>query len=389
MSNPRNFIVFDIVPPRTLPEIRQKKVAEVVALISTLTAGTGHVKHIVQQKIHPNNSTYIGTGKIEELKDIITRDHIECIVVNDIMKAGQIFDLTMALWHINPNLKVWDKVDLILQIFKKNAHTAEAKMQIELAAMRHMGPRIYGMGMILSRQGGGIGTKGIGETNTERMKRHWREEMGKTEKKIASLQEDLEDRIRKRKDKGIKTVALVGYTNAGKTSLFNALTRKEKLAKDILFATLDSSTGYLVGDYDPASPPRSFEKRPPILVTDTIGFMKGMPPSLIKAFSSTLTETRHADLILHVVDSSDEEIEEKIKVVEKTLAEIGADKITSLLLLNKMDLPPSAPFTKIVTLVKDQHAIPISVKDHESLASVRWNIRQKLHLETKGVGDRG
>lgn len=385
MTNPKNFIVFDIVPPHTPPDISEKKVQEAVALISTLTSGTGKVKHIVQQKIHPNASTYMGTGKIEEMKELVKQDGIECIVINDILKAGQIFDLTVALWNINPNLKVWDKVDLILQIFKKNAHTAEAKMQIELAAMRHMGPRIYGMGMILSRQGGGIGTKGIGETNTERMKRHWREEMRKTEDKIKKLQEDLNERIRKRKDKGIKTVALVGYTNAGKTSLFNALTRKEKLSKDILFATLDSATGYMVGDYDSKSPPRSFEKKPPILVTDTIGFMKGMPPSLVKAFSSTLTETRHADLILHIVDSSDEDIEEKIKIVETALREIGADNITSLLLLNKMDMPPKAPIEKISSLIKNLHAIPISTKDDESLAGVRWNIRQKLHLESENA----
>ncbi|MFO0703668.1 MAG: GTPase HflX [Patescibacteria group bacterium] len=378
MQNPSKFIVFDIVPPHTSLYRSDKRIEETVKLLENLTGDKGKVIHIVQQKTHPNLSTFMGTGKIEEVKGLILQDHIDCIVLNDIVKPGQIFDLTMALWHTKPDIKVWDRVDLILQIFRKNAHTAESKLQIELAAMRHMGPRIFGMGMVLSRQGGGVGTRGLGETNTERMKRHWREEIRKTEDRIKKLQEDLSERIRKRKDSGVKTVALVGYTNAGKTSLFNALTRKEKLSKDMLFATLDSATGYMKGDYDPNSPPRSFEKRPPILITDTIGFMQGMPPSLVKAFSSTLTETKSADLILHIVDSSDKDFEEKIDVVENTLKEIGSDNIPSLLLLNKMDEPPQAPLARIVTLIKKYHAIPISTRDDESLAGVRWNIRQAL-----------
>lgn len=378
MKVPRNFIVFDIVPPHTPDYFRDKSIAETLELVKTLTHGEGEVLHVVQQKTHPNSGTYMGTGKIEDLMPVIKNDKIECIIVNDILRAGQIYDLTMAFWQVNPDIKVWDKADLILQIFRRNASTASAKLQIELAAMRHMGPRIFGMGMILSRQGGGVGTKGIGETNTERMKRHWRVEMKKTEEKLEKLQEDLKERIKKRKDRGIKSVALVGYTNAGKTSLFNALTHKSKLAKDALFATLDSATGYMSEDFDSSSPPRSFNRKSPILITDTIGFMKGMPPSLIKAFSSTLIETKYADLIVHIVDSSDEDIVEKIAIVTKTLAEIGADKTQSLLLFNKMDLPPHAPLGRIVELIKEHKGIPVSTKDDESLRSVRWHIRQAL-----------
>lgn len=368
MTQPKHFIVFDIVPPHTPPELSERGIAETISLIHTLTGGSAVIKHIVQQRTHPHPSTFIGTGKLEEIVHMVGQDKIDAIVINNLVKPGQIFELTKRFWNEYPDLVIWDRVDLILQIFKKHAHTAESKLQIEIAAMGHMGPRIFGMGMVLSRQGGGVGNRGIGETNTERMKRHWRDELKKTEKKLEALQKDRQVRMEKRKNDYIKTVALVGYTNAGKTSLFNALTGKQKLSKDVLFATLDSVTGSLHIPYTESH--RSGDHVPKILVADTIGFMSGLPPALITAFRSTLTETTSADLILHVVDASDEKIEEKMTTVNETLHELGTDHIEKLVVYTKTDLAPNAHIDTVKRVIKTTPGILIAKDDPTSIANL-------------------
>ena len=156
-----------------------------------------------------------------EAKELISRERIDIVVLNGLIKPGQLYEMKMFFMKAKRSIEIWDRVDLILQIFSKHADTAESRLQIELAAMRHMGPRIYGMGMELSRQTGGIGARGIGETNTERMKRHWREQMKQTRDKLEKLARDRERQLERRKRVGLSTVSLVGYTNAGKTSLFN------------------------------------------------------------------------------------------------------------------------------------------------------------------------
>jgi len=226
-------------------------------------------------------------------------------------------------------VQVWDRIDLILKIFAKHAHTAEAKLQITLASIQHMGPRIYRMGMDLSQQGGGIGTRGAGETNTEKMRRHLAAQADTIRKKLEHFARVRETHRKGRERAGMRTAAIVGYTNAGKSSLLNALTRKGAYVADELFATLDTRVGKLrlggaAGGVD-------------ILLSDTIGFIQDLPPSLVAAFRSTLEEAVHADLLLHVVDASDPRADEKVAVVEDILCQLGAMGVPRLRVWNKTD----------------------------------------------------
>src|SRR3990167_4800655 len=235
---------------------------------------------VTQKTDYPYKATFIGSGKAEEVADKIAEEKIDVVVINGVLKPGQLYTLEKIFFRANPKIKVLDRLNLILQIFSQHAHTKEAKLQIDLAGLRHMGPRTFGMGYILSRQGGGIGTVGVGETNTELMKRHWRDEVRRISSELTRLSGERMKQIEKRKSIGFLTASLVGYTNAGKTMLFNRLTKKENYVSDNLFATLDSTVGKVILS----------GKRRDIAVSDTIGFIKNLPPDLIEAFKSTLME---------------------------------------------------------------------------------------------------
>jgi GTP-binding protein HflX len=185
------------------------------------------------------------------------------------------------------------------------------------------------MGVEMSRQGGGIGTRGIGETNTERMKRHWAAQMKKVEEKLEKMSASRERQLNRRQRAGLKTVSLVGYTNAGKTSLYNRLAGKRKFARNLLFATLDPSVGKL---FLPQSGRTT-------LVSDTIGFIQGLPPDLLQAFTSTLMESIFAEALVQVVDAADDRIDDKLVVVDEVLAELGLDSRPRILVFNKIDSP--------------------------------------------------
>lgn len=320
-------ILIDCIPPQISKREAQYRIEEAENLIKTF-GGVALVK-IIQKKLRPNYNTYIGKGKIDEIIEENKDLKANIIIVNNELKPRQTYNLSELVRK--QKLKVWDRVDLILKIFEKHASTNEAKLEIQLASIKHMGPRIFGMGMELSQQAGGIGTRGKGETNIEFMRRH----LSKMEDRLKS---DLQKckKVRKlhrkgRKRKNLKTIGIIGYTNAGKTSILNALTHKGALAADKLFATLDTRVGklYLEGQ-------NQLEGRE-ALVSDTIGFIQDLPTQLIKSFQSTLEETIEADILLHVIDINDPRMEEKIKIVNRILAQIDALFKPTIYVFNKVD----------------------------------------------------
>lgn len=326
-SRKMRFLLVGVVPKRNMTdELVMKEMEELWSLVTTL--GNGEiVDAMVQRADHPDGATYIGPGKSEEVTQKVQEKNIDIVVINGIAKPGQLFNLQKKISPEKLSVAVWDRIDLILAIFSLHAHTSEAKLQIELAKMHHMGPRIYGMGKIMSNQAAGIGAVGVGETNTELMKRHWAKAKEKVEEQLKKLATEKEHQIDRRKRMGLTTISIVGYTNAGKTTLFNVLTKKNKLEANQLFATLDSSVGKV---YLP-----TLQKE--VLVSDTIGFIKNLPPNLIQAFTSTLSESVHADILLHVIDSADPEMIAKIATVESILTDLQVNNAYKIYVFNKID----------------------------------------------------
>ncbi|MCI0470926.1 MAG: GTPase HflX, partial [Candidatus Aminicenantes bacterium] len=318
-------ILVDIIPPQTTPEESLARLNELERLVSTY--GGFVIIRKIQRRQMPDYKTYIGKGKVDEIKEIALNEKAEYIIINNLLKPEQLYNME-AIFEKH-GVKVWDKIDLILEIFAKHAATKEAKLQIELAKLRHLGPRIAKMGTELMRQGGGVGTRrGKGETNIEIMKRHIRAREQVIKKELAKVEKNQAGQREKRKNTGFKTVAIVGYTNAGKSQLLKSLTNKEVKIKDELFATLDSRIGKVYLS----------EISRCCLVSDTIGFIRDLPPELIEAFHSTLAETIYADLILHVVDVDDLDMEWKMDVVNQVLKRLDCEAKKMIYVFNKTDL---------------------------------------------------
>lgn len=316
-------ILIDLIHPRMLKEHALDRMEELEELVNTY-GGIVIVKKW-QKRFAPHPKTYIGTGKVYELGQEAKQLGANLIVINGELKPRQTYEISETLRK--HKVQVWDRIDLILKIFAKHAKTTEARLEIELASIRHMGPRIFGMGMELSRQAGGIGTVGIGETNIERMKRHLREKEHRIKEKLEKYERGRGLQRAARKRQYLKTIAIVGYTNVGKTTLLNALTGRREYAADVLFATLDTRVGQL---YLPLSHQR-------VLVSDTIGFIKHLPLELLNAFASTLSEAVDADLLLHVADASDTHLFQQMDVVEDILRRLQVAQKPRLLVINKMD----------------------------------------------------
>lgn len=294
------------------------------------------LKHI-QKRWNPDYNTYIWWWRLEEIMQEMQESWAQLLILWNILKPHQIYKINEKLKTIWA--KAWDRVDLILKIFEKNAKTQESRLQIELASIKHMWPRIFDMWMELWSQWswGSKLSRWKWETNTEIMKRH-------LEKRILNIKKDLENykKVREvhrnaRIKKWLNTVWIVGYTNAWKSSLMNVLTWKWVLSENKLFATLWTSVWKmtLFNEFDEKNP--EYKKPTEILINDTIWFIRDLPPNLIEAFASTLEDSIESDILLHVIDSSDPKIEEKIKVVDDILDEIKANQ-KRIYVFNKIDL---------------------------------------------------
>lgn len=354
-------ILIDIIPPETTPEESLSRLNELERLVSTY-GGFVIIRKIQKRQI-PNYSTYIGKGKTEEIREIAVREKAEYVIVNNLLKPEQLYNLEFIFEK--HRIKVWDKIDLILAIFAKHAVTKEAKLQIELARLRHLGPRISKMGLELMKQGT---VRGKGETNIEVMKRHIKRHEQNIRKQLKSIEKNQENQREKRRGAGFKTVAIVGYTNAGKSQLLNSLTRKEVKIRDELFATLDSRIGKL---YLP-------QKKACCLISDTIGFIRDLPPELIEAFHSTLSETIHADLILQVVDAEDLDLEQKMETVNQVLLKLRCDHKKMIYVYNKTDLLSKEQRHLIEKKYHTLSPVFISAKEKTNLQELKTAIAEKL-----------
>ncbi len=282
------------------------------------TAGAKTIKLFTQKLQHPDSKTFIGKGKLEEIKNYISGKDIRVAIFDDELSGSQINNIEKIL-----EVKTIDRSDLILDIFASRAKTAQAKLQVELAQYQYLLPRLRGMWSHLERLGGGIGTRGPGETEIETDRRIVKDKISLLRKRLSVIDKQA---FTQRKDRGeFIRVALVGYTNVGKSTIMNLLSKSDVFAENKLFATLDTTTRKIV-----------FENTP-FLLSDTVGFIRKLPHHLVESFKSTLDEVREADILLHVVDLSHPLYEEQIGVVNKTLQDIKAAEKPAILIFNKID----------------------------------------------------
>lgn len=369
MTKPLRILLVNLFAPSLSAEQARNDATELYRLVESL--GDAVVVDMIHQRGYPAKAAYIGRGKAQEVAEKIKTLDIDTVVLNGMAKPRQLYALWQTLSEVKKDIQVWDRIDLILHIFSRHAQTSEAKLQIELAQIRHMGPRIYGMGKVLSQQAGGIGTRGIGETNVELMKRHWRDAMQGVKQKLLKLQKQREMQIQKRKQSGKASISIIGYTNAGKTSLFHILTKKEKRGENILFATLDSTVGTLYL-------PRLHKE---VFVSDTIGFIKNLPPSLIEAFRSTLLESIHADIILHILDGSSPTMMEQFRVVEQIVKDLDLSEKDELFIVNKVDQMTEAQQRDVVKKLKYVRPLFLSAKTSEGIDSLIQEIETFLTVQ--------
>lgn len=380
-SEPLRVFLVDIVDKSTKKEILEDRMRELKNLVETY--GGVVVLEEYQKKDTPDPKTYLWKGKFEEIVQEMIRQQAHLLIIGNALKPAQIYQINEKLrtvseeQHLPYHMVAWDRIDLILKIFEKNATSTESRLQIELAAIHHMGPRIYGMWMILSKQGGsaswGAGaTRGSGETNTEIMKRHLKEKTRKIEDKLKEYAKMRKLHRESRKKKGMPTIGIVGYTNAGKSSLLNGLTRKGILAENKLFATLGTNVGNLYVITDPLT-----WRGKEFLLNDTIGFIRDLPPQLIKSFASTLEDSIESDLLLHVIDASDPYLEERIAVVHEILEKIWATQ-PKILLFNKIDLLDDEELQTLKEKYADEDTCFISVKENLWLEELKQLLVEKL-----------
>jgi GTP-binding protein HflX len=300
---------------------REQEVMEYLDELAFLaeTAGAITVKKFIQKLPHPDSRTYVGKGKLQEIATYIQNKEIDLLIFDDELTGAQITNIEKEV-----GIKAIDRSDLILDIFARRAKTAQAKAQVELAQYQYILPRLRGMWKHLERLGGGIGTRGPGETEIETDRRIVRDKISLLRKRLLEIDKQA---FTQRKERGeFIRVALVGYTNVGKSTIMNLLSKSDVLAENKLFATLDTTTRKIVYETTP------------FLLSDTVGFIRKLPHHLVESFKSTLDEVREADILLHVVDTSHPAYEDQLGVVNKTLQEMEAHDKPTITIFNKMDL---------------------------------------------------
>ncbi len=339
------------------------------------TAGAQSIKRYMQRLQHPDSKTYIGKGKLEEIRNYIQGKDIRMLIFDDELTGAQITNIEKAV-----NVKTIDRSDLILDIFARRAKTAQARAQVELAQYQYILPRLRGMWKHLERLGGGIGTRGPGESEIETDRRIVREKISLLRRKLSEIDKQA---FTQRKDRGeFIRVALVGYTNVGKSTIMNLISKSGVLAENKLFATLDTTTRKVV-----------FENTP-FLLSDTVGFIRKLPHHLVESFKSTLDEVKESDILLHVVDISHPRYEEQIQVVNATLNEMGCQDKPMITIFNKMDLYEDQTFDEWLEpevkkqILRDLHerwenetlgnCVFISATERRNLEQLRTTILNKV-----------
>ena len=331
------------------------------------TAKAAVVGRLIQPRESAHPGTYIGKGKLTELKDLIWETDATGIICDDELTSAQLVNLEEEL-----SCKIIDRTLLILDIFAARAVSGEGKIQVELAQLRYRASRLAGLGRSLSRLGGGIGTRGPGEKKLEMDRRLIRERISRLKKELKDVEKHRELIRTQRKQSGLKVAALVGYTSAGKSSIENVLTNAGILEDAMLFSTLDTTTRSLVLD-----------NTQEILVTDTVGFIRKLPHHLVEAFKSTLEEAKYADIIIHVVDASNPQMDEQMHVVYDTLRQLGAADRPVITLFNKQDKLESAGSYRDF---QAEYSIPASAKTGEGLAELKKALleivrREQIYVE--------
>jgi GTP-binding protein HflX len=329
------------------------------------TAGGEVVERQIQERDAPDPATIVGSGFLSRMADRCAAERIETVVFDEDLTGSQVRNLERAL---PDEVKVVDRAAVILDIFAQRARTSEAQTQVELAQLSYLLPRLTRRWRHLSRQAGGIGTRGVGETQLEIDRRLISRRIAQLKRKLTAIERDR--RVRRERRSDLPTVALVGYTNAGKSSLFRRLTHSEVLVEDRLFATLD-----------PRARRVALGEGVVAVMTDTVGFIRKLPHHLVAPFRSTLEEAAEADLVLHLVDGAHPNCDEHLVVGEEVLDGLGVDRDRTLVVVNKIDLLPSG---RPVTVASSPHGVPVSAVTGAGLEELRSAIRQRL-LSAPGV----
>lgn len=313
------------------------------------TAGSNVLEALVQRRDAPDPSTFIGSGKVRELQDAVRATGADTVICDGDLAPSQLRTLEERL-----KVKVVDRTWLILDIFAQHARSREGKAQVTLAQMQYLLPRLRGWGDAMSRQAGGIGTRGVGETKIELDRRRIRDQIAKIRRELKGMERTREVKRQSRKRSGVPQVAIAGYTNAGKSSLLNRLTGAGVLVENALFATLDPTVRK-------AKTPSGRE----ITLADTVGFVRHLPHQLVEAFRSTLEEVAKSDLIVHVVDGSDDDPEGQIDAVREVFGEIDALSVPELIVVNKADVADEVTLARL--LQRERNAIVVSAKTGDGI----------------------